>query len=129
MVRRHPRLPVPARDQDVADLAVALEVEEPIAIHPEHRLDRLHVHRRRRVVVAGGLDDQLARAARGDRVEHAHALAHQLPLGPEIRVRLGHDAHRPVGSVGRRVLLAVRGDLGARQMLGAGTVRARRLRG
>ena len=52
MVRRHARLAMAPRDEDVPDLAVALEVEQTVPVHPQHRLDLLQRHRGRRVVVA-----------------------------------------------------------------------------
>src|SRR5205823_6667233 len=130
VVRRHARLLVASRDQDVTDLAVALQVDQAVAVHPEHRLERLRVHRRERVVVTGRLDDELGGAARRDHVEHPHAFAHQLPLDAEVGVALRYHAHGPARGVGRRPVLAVRRDLRPGELLNARTVRAvARLRG
>src|SRR5206468_11278346 len=62
-----------------------------------------------------------------DLVEHAHTLAHKLPLDAEVCVGLGHHADRPAGTIGERAVLAIGGDLGARQLLGAGAVAAWRV--
>src|SRR3989441_4460887 len=124
MVRWHARLLMAPRDEDVADLTVALEVHEPIAVHPQHRLECLGRHRRERVVVAWRFDDELGGAARRESVEHPHALAYQLPLDPEIRIRLRHDTNGPARAVRRRAVLAVRRDLWPREVLRAGTVGA-----
>src|SRR5947209_19586209 len=109
-MQRHAWLRVVPRDETVADLTVALEIHEAVAVHPQHRLERLGRHRGERVVVAGRLDDDLGGAARREHVEHPYALAHQLPLDAEIRVPPGHDAHGPAPAVRRGALLAVRRD-------------------
>ena len=124
MVRWHARLLMAPRDEDVADLTVALEVHEPIAVHPQHHLECLGRHRRERVVMAWRFDDELGGAARREPVEHPHALAYQLPLDPEIRIRLRHDTNGPARAVRRRAVLAVRRDLWPREVLRAGTVGA-----
>ena len=127
VVRQHAGLLVVPVDEDVADLAVPLEVEEAVAVHPQHALDLLGVHGGQRGVVVRRLDDELAGTARRDHVEHPDALAHQLPLDPKVGVGLGNHAHRPAGAVGERAILAVGGDLAPGQVLGAGTVTARRV--
>src|SRR5256886_12991722 len=88
------------------------------------RLEPLGRHRRERVVVAWRLDDELGGAARREHVEHPHSLAHQLPLDPEIRIRLRHDTNGPARAVRRGVVLAVRRDLRPPGVLGAGAVGA-----
>ena len=127
MVQRDAGLLVVAIDEDVADLAVSLEVEQAVAVHPQHRLDLVGIHGGQRVVVVRRLDDELAGAPRRDHVEHPHALAHELPFDAEVRVGLGDYAYGPAGTIRERAVLTVGGDLGAGQVLSAGAITARRI--
>src|SRR5919197_462926 len=111
MMRRDPWLLVTPRDADVADLTVSLEVKEAVAVHPQHRFHLLDVHGGHGLVVPRRLEHELTRPTRRDHVEHAHALAHELALHPEVGVALGYDTDGPAGTVGSRSLLAIRGDL------------------
>jgi hypothetical protein len=113
---------VMARDEDVADLAVPLEVDETVAVHPQDGFDLLGIHAGEGVVVIRGLENELAGATRRDHVEHAHALPHKLVLDPEVRVGLRDDANRPPRLVGQRAVFPVGGDLAAAERLSAGTV-------
>ena len=115
---RHARLLVAPGDEHVPDLRVALEVDQPVAVHPQHELELLLTHRGRRVVMPGRVDDDLARPARADLVVHADALAHEIPLDAEVGVRFGQHPHLPARRVRRAAVLAVGRDLGRRRALG-----------
>ena len=117
---RHARLLVAPGDENVPDLRVALEIDQPVAVHPQHELELLLTHRGRRVVMPGRVDDDLARPARADLVVHADALAHEIPLEAEVGVRFGEHPNLPAGRVGGAAVLAVGRDLGRRRALGAG---------
>ena len=121
MADPRPRLAVPPRDQDVADLGVALQVLEPVPVHPEDALQLVGTHAGRRVLVARALDDQFAGPARRDLVVHPDAFTHQVPLHPEVRVRFRDDPHLPARAVGGGPLLPIGRDLRRGARLVAGT--------
>src|SRR4030095_6092461 len=55
----------------------------------------------------GGATPELAAAAGIDHIEHADALAHELPLDAEVRIRFRHHAHGPSRAVRGRALRTI----------------------
>src|SRR4029453_3448450 len=99
---------VAARDEDIADGDVALEVADALTVHPQHLLPLRVAHGGGRRVVLRTLHDELRGPPRRDRVVEPGALAPERELDAEVRIRFGDDANRPSGTVRGGAFLPVR---------------------
>src|SRR5512146_2414929 len=87
-------------DQDVLESFVLPEVDDAIAISPEHIFNALFRHRGQRGEVVGRLDDDLVRADAVHLVEHSLGLPVQVPFNAERGELVGYDANRPALRIG-----------------------------
>src|SRR5262249_60930229 len=94
------RGPVSARNEDVANVQILLEIANPLRVHPQHLLPLARRHAGGRVVVLGTLDDQLGRPPRGDAVVQTDPFSPQLPLDAKVWGGRGPDPDRPARPMG-----------------------------
>ncbi len=111
-------------DEDAAEAAILLEIEDPLAKRPQHPLDLRLGHRRHRLAVIGRFDDHLVRSNAVHPVEHSLPFAIESSLDLQRREFVRHDPHFPVRRIRRAAVPAVREHFGRRQRLPARTKRA-----
>ena len=104
-------------DEDVAQPAVLLQVQDPLAVRPQNALDFRLGHRSERPIVVRRLDDHFVRADAVHAIEHAVAFAIQRPFHLQRRKLVRHDPKIPPGRIRRAAVLAVRQDLRRRHRL------------
>jgi hypothetical protein len=108
----------------VPEPAVPLEIEDALAVRPQHALDLGLRHQRHRPIVIGRLDDHLVRPDAVHPVEQPLALAVERAFHVQRRKLVRHHAQLPPRGIGRAAVVAVRQHFGRRERLVARTERA-----
>src|SRR5688572_23232095 len=115
--RRTSRSTMVLEDDDVAEPAILLQVLYAFAERPQHLLHGRIPHRRQRLLVTRGLDDDLMGADAVHLVEQPLALAVERTLDTQHGILIGHDAQIPARAVGAAAVAPVRQQLARRHVL------------
>src|SRR5713101_7633892 len=112
--RRPGSLAVVLENQDVTEALVILQVEDAVAIGPQHLFDGSLGHRGQRALVIRRFDDHFVRPDTVHAVKQSLALAVEIAFDAQRRELVRDDADSPTGAIPRAAVAAVGRDLGRR---------------
>src|SRR6266849_2515049 len=125
--RRPGSLAVVLENQDVTEALVIFQVEDAVAIGPQHLFDGSLGHRGQRALVIRRFDDHFVRPDTVHAVKQSLALAIEVAFDAQRRELVRDDADSPTGAIPRAAVAAVGQDLGRRLRLIAVAKRAKAL--
>ena len=95
MLKPRIRPAIAAVDQDATDLAVTIEVLNPLTVHPEDPFHLRNAHGIPCGPMVRVLDEDLARTPAGHAIKDPETFAFDVPLDLEKRGALRDDADKP----------------------------------
>src|SRR5438105_15343119 len=110
--RRASGLAVVLKNQNVLKAPVFLQVENPVAISPEHIFDPLGRKRSQSRVVIACFDNDFMRADAVHLVKHPLGLAIEITFNSESGKFIGNYAHGPSLSIALRRATVLAGTIG-----------------